>query len=287
MFSLKSLLFIVAVAGLGAAGLIHRTQLWASAMLALTLAMLLLAICRAWFAPQGRVFWGPFALTGAVYLAIVSLQPLLELHYNLPTTQIVMYGLDKTQTPTWAPSPFPSPYYAPTVSNPPVTIYATPTTALPGVAYGEYEAVATVQPVDSAGVAPTNEPTETATPPAGEFREHEVVTFDASTNTERRAVRLEPADGSAAGAPAPLGAPIFAGPVMPAPASTYTYSYSRSMLFQMATSRDYGNDFATEAKTFLWVAQCLWCLFLAFAMGLICSWLFRGAEATGLRPVGP
>jgi hypothetical protein len=73
MFSLKSLLFAVAIVGLGTAGLIHRTQLWASAMIALTLGMLLFAVCRAWYGAKGSAFWGPFALVGGAYLTIVSL----------------------------------------------------------------------------------------------------------------------------------------------------------------------------------------------------------------------
>jgi hypothetical protein len=52
------------------------------------------------------------------------------------------------------------------------------------------------------------------------------------------------------------------------------------MLFQMATTRSSGEGVAAEARVFLWVGQCLWCLLLAFAMGLVCSWLFRSAEAT-------
>src|SRR5687767_11057244 len=95
MFSLKSLLLIVAVAALGMAGLIHRTQLWASTLLAITLVVVLLAVCRAWFVPKSRAFWGPLAVTGVAYLSIVSLQPLVELHYNLPTTQLVTYALEK------------------------------------------------------------------------------------------------------------------------------------------------------------------------------------------------
>jgi hypothetical protein len=86
MFSLKSLLVAVAIAGLGSAGLIHRTQLWASAFVGIVLCLLLYAVFRAWFVPGTRAFWGPFAVTSAVYLGIVTLQPLADLHYNLPTT---------------------------------------------------------------------------------------------------------------------------------------------------------------------------------------------------------
>ena len=217
MFSLKSLLFIVAVAGMGAAGLIHRTQLWASAMIALTLAVLLLAGCRAWFAPLGRAFWGPFALTGAVYLSIVSLAPLVELHYNLPTTQLVMYGMEKVQTPINAPttaSAYGSTAYYP--AAPAVSYYD------PAVSGGG----ALVQPpviVPAYPYAATYEPSQTGL--AGEFR------------------------------------------------------FNRDMLFQMATARSSSEGPAAEARVFLWVAQCLWCLFLAFAMGLVCSWLFRRTEA--------
>jgi hypothetical protein len=240
-------MFIVAVAGLGAAGLIHRTQLWASATVALTLAVLLLAVCRVWFVPQARTFWGPFALTGVVYLAIVSLAPLMELHYNLPTTQLVVFGLEKVQPPTPVPSAFPSPYYAPAVSNPPVTYYATPTTALPGVPYEDNDDIAAVPNEDAAGAPSPIEPSQVA-----------------------------PAPGSAA---VTFSAPIIAGPVLPASA-TYAYAYPRATLFQMATTRELGNDFSTGLRTFLWVAQCLWCLTLAFAMGMVCSWLFRPADAT-------
>jgi hypothetical protein len=120
MFTLKSLLFIVAVAAIGAAGLIYRTQFWASTLVGLTLAVLILAGCRAWFAPQVRAFWGPFTATGALYLAIVSLQPLQELHFNLPTTQLVVFGLDKLQTKFTASEAYPqlagsAPTYAPVI----------------------------------------------------------------------------------------------------------------------------------------------------------------------------
>jgi hypothetical protein len=218
MFSLKSLLFIVAVAGWGAAGLIHRTQPWASAMVALTLAVLLLAVSRAWFAPQGRTFWGPFALTGAVYLAIVSLAPLVELHYNLPTTQVVMYGMETIQTPINVPTPaYAYGYYAapPTVSTyAPAVTPATPPVVLPNPpAYGSASGYASVYTSPQAGMA-------------GVIR------------------------------------------------------FNRDTLFQMAIARSSSEGVAAETRVFLWVAQCLWCLLLAFAMGLVCSWLFRGADAT-------
>jgi hypothetical protein len=225
MFSLKSLLFIVAVAGLGAAGLIHRTQLWASAMIALALAVMLLATCRAWFAPQGRVFWGPFALTGAVYLAIVSLQPLVDLHYNLPTTQLVMWGMEKVQTPINVPTTAPA--YGSTAYYP----------AAPAVSYYD--------PAVSGGGAPMQPPV------------------------------IVPAN--------PYAAPY--GPSQTGLAGEFRFN--RDMLFQMATARSSSEGPAAEARVFLWVAQCLWCLLLAFAMGLVCSWLFRGADATMSRPVGP
>jgi hypothetical protein len=119
MFSLKSLLFMVTLAALGAAGLVYRNDLWASAIVAITLGLLLFAGSYAWFGPKARTFWGPFALTGTAYLAIVSLQPLQELHYNLPTTQLVTYALQKLQTPTPVSS---AGYYM----SSGVTYYATP-----------------------------------------------------------------------------------------------------------------------------------------------------------------
>jgi hypothetical protein len=215
MFSLKSLLFIVAVAGLGAAGLIHRTQLWASAMVAITLGVLLLAISRAWFAPQGRTFWGPFALTGTVYLAIVSIAPLVELHYNLPTTQVVLYGLEKTQTPINVPTPG-APYGGTAYYSPAVPAVSTYAPAVPG-------SPAVVQP---------------------------------------------PVYVSAT----PYGLPSYS---QPQAGLAGVIQFNRDTLFQMAIARSSGEGVAREARVFLWVAQCLWCLLLAFATGLVCSWLFR------------
>jgi hypothetical protein len=210
MFSLKSLLFIVAVAGLGAAGLIHRTQLWASAMIALTLSALMLAAFRAWFAPRGRTFWGPFALTGAVYLAIVSLQPLVELHYNLPTTQLVVYGLEKLQT---------APVYE--ASAPPTVAEWLETTGPPLPGPG-----ATVPSIAPSDGTPT-------------------------------VYRISPATTAV-------------------PATTY----DPVAVFQMAITYEIGDPIAAEARAFLWVAQSVWCLLLAFLMGLVCSWLFRGVDVT-------
>jgi len=43
MFCMKSLLMIVALAALGTAGLIYRTQIWASTLVALTLGVVLFA----------------------------------------------------------------------------------------------------------------------------------------------------------------------------------------------------------------------------------------------------
>jgi hypothetical protein len=98
MFSLKSLLFAVAIAGLGTAGLIHRTQHWASALIAITLGILLLGVCRAWSGSKSTTFWVRFALVGGVYLAIVSLQPLVDLHYNLDDAACGVWSGEATDT---------------------------------------------------------------------------------------------------------------------------------------------------------------------------------------------
>ena len=189
MFSLKSLLVGVAIAGLGTAGLINRTQLWASAFVGITLGLLLYATFRAWLVPRFRAFWGPFAVTGAFYFGIVSLQPLVDLHYNLPTTQLVVYGLEKMQT-----------------SQPPPA-----------------------RPVYGYGGVPG------------------------------------PAYGSSAYGNAPQPAAV---------------QYDRGMLFRIAMSFGASDDFPTEARAFLWVAQCLWCLLLAAVAGVTCSWLVRRSETS-------
>jgi hypothetical protein len=222
MFSLKSLLFIVAVAALGAAGLIYRTQLWASALVALTLGVLVQAVCRAWFVRAGRTFWGPFALVGALYLVIVSYQPLQELHYNLPTTQVVVYALEKMQTPMTVPVPATSAYYAPSA---PVYAPAMPNAVSPG-------------------------------PP---------VTSGYSSGY-----------GS--------NAPVYVAPAVP---TAMSIVYTRSGLFRTATSYVSESDgFPAQARAFLWAAQCLWCLLLAFVMGMTCDWLFRPANRESANPSG-
>jgi hypothetical protein len=283
MFSLKSLLLIVAVAAIGTAGLIHRTQLWASALLAITLGVVLLAACRAWFVPKTRAFWGPFALTGAVYLAIVSLQPLVELHYNLPTTQLVTYALEKLQdkAATQSPRPAVTPYYSSSASA-----YAAPTTTFaPDVT--QYAPSPTPAPADSG---------EQFGSPAAESggsievrRPVEVVTQDPVTNSEKRetqeVVEVWP-DPSAAQSGMTVAAPSVPPPTVFYAAPVYSpVSYNRQMIFQMATTLGYGgygNNFASEARAFLCVAQCLWCLLVSFAMGMTCSWLFRSVQSTRL-----
>jgi hypothetical protein len=200
MFSLRALLFAVAIAGLGTAGLIHRTQLWASALVALTLGILLFGVCRAWFGSNCTRFWGPFALVGGVYLGIVSVQPLADLHYNLPTTQLVVYGLDNIQTPQNAPTP------------PAANVYG---------GYG-------------------------AAPGYGQTGGYG---------------RMGYGDGTAA----------------------TTVRYDGITLFRLATSFALSEGFAVEARAFLWVAQCLWCLLLAAVAGVTCSWLVRRRETS--RPM--
>jgi hypothetical protein len=171
MFSLRALLVGVAIAGLGTAGLIHRTQLWASAFVGITLGLLLFGVCRAWLGSNCTRFWGPFALVGGVYLGIVSLQPLAELHYNLPTTQLVVYGLEKV--------------------NAPLPIAGRPRTLTEWMSQRSAE---------------------------------ESLGFD-SVQTE----------------------------------------VIRENLFQLATTQTADDATAAEARAFLWVAQCLWCLLLAAA----------------------
>jgi hypothetical protein len=198
MFSLRSLLLIVAIAAIGAAGLIYRTQIWASALVALTLGVVLFAVCRALLVPMGRHFWGSFAVIGFAYLAIVSLPPLSMLHYNLPTTQLITYALEKLQTPLQTPSP-PRPIYTP--GNPPAGT-----------------------PVDNSTT---------------------LMCF-----------------GGPGGVPSPAAAPVVR-------------VYTRDDLFLIATGGLSSEGFHREARSFLWSAQCLWCLLVAFAAGSAGSWLFR------------
>jgi hypothetical protein len=251
MFSLKSLLFIVTLAALGAAGLVYRNEFWASGLVAITLGLLLFGGSYAWFGPKGRAFWGPFALTGTVYLAIVSVQPLQELHYNLPTTQLVTFALQKLQTPTSVSSPgyymssgvtyyaTPSSGYAPVPSEAPPWVSPTPDTETSTVETARYDA--TVDPPSLS--APNTIVDRTPPPPAG---------------------------GPGVGAIAASGVGALG-----APLTTYSYLYTRPMLFQMATKYEYGDGFPAQVRAFLWVAQCLWCLLLAFAAGMISTWCFR------------
>jgi hypothetical protein len=197
MFSLKSLFMGVSIAGLGAAGLIHRTQFWASAVVGVTVCLCLIAVFRTWFVTGDRAFWGPFAVTSAVYLGIVSLPPLAGLHFNLPTTQLVLYGLDELQ-------------------------HATPTLS---VGY--------------------------ATPPA-----------------------IIPAVGDAD--------PTVLSHTMPAALIGYI-NYDRENLFELAITRPSAGGFHTEARSFLCVAQCLWCLLLAALFGMMCSWMASRHDALTVR----
>jgi hypothetical protein len=163
---------------------------------------LLFAVFRAWLIPSVRAYWGPFAVTSAVYVGIVSMQPLVDLHYNLPTTQLVLYGLDKLQQPI------------PT----PTAGYATLPTGLP-----------------------------------------------ADTNP----------------------APAVISYVVPQTIVGYV-NYDRENLFELAITRTSGGGFHTEARSFLWVAQCLWCLLLAALAGMACSWTKRRRGAfTGQNQTKP
>jgi hypothetical protein len=279
MFSLKSLLFIVAVAALGAAGLIYRTQWWASALVALTLGVLVLAICRAWFVPAGRTFWGSFALVGALYLVIVSYQPLQELHYNLPTTQVVVFALEKLQKKIPLPSPGPSVtgYYAPST-----TFYAGPaTTYTPGATESDGALKPPTPDAPQDAPAPTSDSPSSA-PSVVRRRPVEVTTRDPVTNEATREIQ-EVEEVVTPGSPVSgslLGAPLIPPPAMAYAAPMYSPAvyYNRQTLFEMAINRSFGDGFAAQARAFLWVAQCLWCLLMAFAMGMTCSWLFRRAN---------
>jgi len=57
-------------------------------------------------------------------------------------------------------------------------------------------------------------------------------------------------------------------------------TFERDVLFRMATNYGATQGFSAEARAFLWVAQCLWCLLVAFAMGMTCSWLSRSVKST-------
>ena len=292
MFSLKSLLLIVAVAALGTAGLIHRTQLWASALVAITLGVVLFAACRAWFVPKSRAFWGPFAVTGAGYLAIVSLQPLVELHYNLPTTQLVTYALEKLQdkAATQMPGQPATGFYMSSGA-----VYAAPTTTWAPDVTQSNEAPNT-STSDDLG----ENPRPLSPAPDGSSvvrRPVEIVTQDPVTKTEKREIQevVEVVTPEPSTTPSSLTA---AAPYVPPPTVAYSspyyspasYSYNRQMLFQMATTHVYGgfgSNFASEARAFLWVAQCLWCLLLSFAMGMTCSWLFRSVQSTRSDSLAP
>jgi hypothetical protein len=130
----------------------------------------------------------------------VSLQPLADLHYNLPTTQLVVNGLEKL-------------------------------TASP------------------AGTSP------------------DYVGLQSTTI---------PVTGGYA-------APMVSSYVVPQIAGT---PVSRSALFGMATTIYSGDGIAAEARAFLLVAQCLWCLLLAAVAGIACSWTERRREASGKAAIG-
>lgn len=68
--SIRTLTFAVAVVALGTAALRSATELWASAMFTLTLAILATAILGALFHRGNRPFWTGFALFGWGYLVL-------------------------------------------------------------------------------------------------------------------------------------------------------------------------------------------------------------------------
>jgi hypothetical protein len=290
MFSLKSLLLIVGVAALGAAGLVARTQFWASALVALTLGFIALGSCRAWLSQENRRFWGPFAATAAVYLAIVSFRSLHELHYQLPTTQAIAYALEKLQEkpPITAPgSSGAGPvagYYVSSAS--PTGVGST--TYFPGATPSDVGPPATSQG-DSNG-EPSSAAADT-TGPTVIKRPVEVVTWDAATQQEKREVReveevVTPGPVAGSGPTIAAAAPQVITSTYAAPAySWYAYpSYDRRALFQIGAGAVDAGDFAAEARAFLWVAQCLWCLILGFAAGIICTWCVRPAQKPTAKP---
>lgn len=104
MFSLRSLFVGISIAAVGIAGLVYRTQAWASAMVGLTLGILAYAVIRGWLAPANTSFWRTFAVIGGTYYAIVGLEPLRGMHFNLPSTQLALLVLEKVQEPIADPS---------------------------------------------------------------------------------------------------------------------------------------------------------------------------------------
>jgi hypothetical protein len=284
MFSLKSLLFIVAVAALGAAGLVYRNQVWASTLVGLTLGILLFAVLSAWLSANRRLFWGPFALIGVVYLAIVSLPPLVELHYNLPTTQLVVYGMVKLQSPTPLGQQL---HYSAGITTSGTTYYVTP--GMPSGFSSWYYETEIPTSNEAAEVSDAAEGrTISATTDTSSYRPVQQVAYEAAIEPQPNVAQGAPGEQSSPPSPdmPPAPSPPSTAPPIPAPASAPApqwFSYPGSTLFQMATTQIIGDGFPAEARAFLWVAQSLWTLLLAFASGMACSWFFRKAALAQVK----
>jgi hypothetical protein len=87
-FSIAGLLAAVLLAAIAVAALRESTDLWDGAVFGLTLAVLLVAVLLAIYAPRPRrACWLGFALVGSVYLSL-SLIPAVE--RRLPTTHLLI-----------------------------------------------------------------------------------------------------------------------------------------------------------------------------------------------------
>jgi hypothetical protein len=88
MFSLRSLLVIVAFGGLGSAALLNRTSGWASLIVTLTLSIFAYGLLRIYSDAKSRRFWIPFIIIGLSYVA-VSLVGGLEVDKHLISSRMI------------------------------------------------------------------------------------------------------------------------------------------------------------------------------------------------------
>ncbi len=97
-FSLSFLLLFVLVVALGCAALSYANEYWASAVLTVTLAALVLSVLAAVYRRgASRAFWAGFAIFGGCYLFLMYGPWFAELRMLLATTKLVAYAQSKLQ----------------------------------------------------------------------------------------------------------------------------------------------------------------------------------------------
>jgi hypothetical protein len=90
-FSIQGLFALIAVAAVFMGALTYRTPLWASIVVTVTLGVFTVPTCRLLLNRSPRAFTLGFCLTGWLYLAVVFIPFLSEVHRSLLTTRCLGY----------------------------------------------------------------------------------------------------------------------------------------------------------------------------------------------------